>query len=104
MHEFVPQYTRQIVEAVQNSPKYDRTVLLISYDETGGLAGTPNTFIHSGNLTDSIICRPRRSVPFSRRHAWRVDHCASSPLAHGVIELISANKNPFTGNMTFAGE
>ncbi|KAL8276392.1 hypothetical protein RQP46_011190 [Phenoliferia psychrophenolica] len=28
-------YTRQIVEAVQNSPKYANTVLLISYDETG---------------------------------------------------------------------
>ena len=72
---------RQVIEAVTNSPQYDKTVLMISYDETGGL-GDHVVPYHSPKdtagewMTDpyaglgDVYTGPGFRVPFSIISPW----------------------------------
>ncbi|KAI5476592.1 phosphoesterase family-domain-containing protein [Pseudohyphozyma bogoriensis] len=86
-------YTRRIIEAVQKSPKYSKTVLINSYDETGGFGdhvtpfhspeGTPGEWMINPFTNNMTFAGPgfrRRSPPLRVKPAW----------------LISIHEVPFT--------
>ncbi|KAI5475742.1 phosphoesterase family-domain-containing protein [Pseudohyphozyma bogoriensis] len=84
-------YSRRIIEAVQKSPKYSKTVLIQSYDETGGFAdhvvpvrlglfvcsesfhspeGTPGEWIVNPFTNKSAFAGPGFRLPFMVVSPW----------------------------------
>jgi len=74
-------FQQQIVNAVINSPKYSSTVLLISYDETGGWGdhvlpivapeGTPGEWLTNPfNTSEMVFAGPGFRLPFTAISPW----------------------------------
>ncbi|EJU00487.1 phosphoesterase-domain-containing protein [Dacryopinax primogenitus] len=65
---------KEVINAVQNSPKYNKTILIISFDETGGWAdhvipfhspeGTPGEWINNPFTNTSTFSGPGFRLPF----------------------------------------
>ncbi|KAL8286140.1 hypothetical protein RQP46_004628 [Phenoliferia psychrophenolica] len=79
----LPQYTRQIVEAVQNSPKYANTVLLISYDETGGLSDHVVPFHSPEGTAGEWLVNPYTGNTTFAGPGFRLPFLAISPFTRG---------------------
>lgn len=70
-------FQKRVIEAITNSPKYNQTVLFISYGDTGGFGdhvepyisenGTEDEWVHtfpSGNVSSLVPTGPGFRVPF----------------------------------------
>ncbi|KAF5352278.1 hypothetical protein D9758_011976 [Tetrapyrgos nigripes] len=78
---------KEMIDAVVSSPKYDKTVLIISFDETGGWGDHVVPFHSPENTPGEWIIASFLPSFFS--------------LASHSYDVLS--KNPFTSNNTFAG-
>ncbi|KAL8280901.1 hypothetical protein RQP46_006580 [Phenoliferia psychrophenolica] len=86
-------FTKQIVDAVQQSPKYNSTVLFISYDEAGGTAdhvvpfhspeGTPGEWLTNPFNNKTTFSGPGHRLPFMAVSPWtRGGHVFTEPADH----------------------
>ncbi|KAA8915961.1 hypothetical protein TRICI_001878 [Trichomonascus ciferrii] len=75
----------KVVEAVMNSPKYNETALIISYDETGGFGDHVSPFVSpkgtKGEWMKDLIDDPKKDVPIGP--GFRVPMYVISPWTRG---------------------
>ncbi|KIK54163.1 hypothetical protein GYMLUDRAFT_917793 [Collybiopsis luxurians FD-317 M1] len=76
---------KEIVDAIVGSPKYNKTILIISYDETGGWGDHVVPFTSPENTPGEWIINPFTGQPAPTGPGFRVPFSVISPWTRGGI-------------------
>ncbi|KIK54166.1 hypothetical protein GYMLUDRAFT_48960 [Collybiopsis luxurians FD-317 M1] len=76
---------KEVVEAIVNSPKYDKTILIISYDETGGWGDHVVPFTSPENTPGEWLINPFTGQPAPSGPGFRLPFAVVSPWTRGGI-------------------
>ncbi|KAF5390851.1 hypothetical protein D9757_004453 [Collybiopsis confluens] len=76
---------KEVVDAIVNSPKYNKTILIISYDETGGWGDHVVPFTSPENTPGEWIINPFTGQPAPTGPGFRLPFSVVSPWTKGGI-------------------
>jgi phospholipase C len=76
---------KEVVEAIVNSPKYNKTILIISFDETGGWGDHVVPFTSPFNTSGEWIINPFTDQPAPTGPGFRLPFTVVSPWTRGDV-------------------
>ncbi|KAH7874242.1 phosphoesterase family-domain-containing protein [Lentinula edodes] len=76
---------KEVVDAIVNSPKYNKTILMISFDESGGFGDHVIPFTSPENTPGEWIINPFTGLPAPSGPGFRLPFTVISPWTRGGV-------------------